>query len=104
MLSLGGTAVSVLAFFPGAPGGWEMIIVGMIALLIFGKRLPEVARSMGKGIVEFKKGVRGIEDEVDAATYRSTNTSTSNSRPSVDEEEFEETTAPKFDPPKVSTD
>src|SRR5215470_12573203 len=43
----------------------EMLVVGAIALLIFGKRLPEVARSLGKGIVEFKKGVKGIEDEVD---------------------------------------
>jgi sec-independent protein translocase protein TatA len=42
-----------------------MVILLVIALLIFGKRLPEVARSLGKGIVEFKKGVKGIEEEVD---------------------------------------
>ena len=49
----------ILAFFPGgAPGLPELIIFGTIALLLFGKRLPEVARSLGKGIVEFKKGVR----------------------------------------------
>jgi len=41
------------------------IIILIIALLIFGKRLPEVARSLGKGIVEFKKGVKGIEDDID---------------------------------------
>jgi len=33
-------------------------------LLLFGKRLPEVGRSLGKGIVEFKKGLAGIEEEV----------------------------------------
>jgi sec-independent protein translocase protein TatA len=33
-------------------------------LLLFGKRLPEVARSMGKGITEFKKGMRGFEEEL----------------------------------------
>ena len=79
----------------GFGGGWEWMIVGMIALLLFGKRLPEVARSLGKGIVEFKKGVRGIEDEVDSSTYASDN---SPSRP-VPQEEQEEVTAPKFDPP-----
>ena len=48
----------------GIPGGWEWLVVAVIALLLFGKRLPEVARSVGKGIVEFKKGLRDVEDEV----------------------------------------
>ncbi|TVQ63529.1 MAG: twin-arginine translocase TatA/TatE family subunit [Phycisphaerales bacterium] len=47
------------------PHGMEWIVIGVIALLLFGKRLPEVARSVGRGIVEFKKGVKGIEDEID---------------------------------------
>jgi sec-independent protein translocase protein TatA len=51
-----------LAF--GMPGTFEWIIIMIVALLIFGKRLPEIMRSMGRGIVEFKKGIRGIEDEV----------------------------------------
>lgn len=49
----------------GMPGGIEWIIILIVALLIFGKRLPEVMRSMGKGIVEFKKGVKGVEDDVE---------------------------------------
>ena len=53
-------------------GHWEIIIILVFALLIFGRRLPEVARSLGKGIVEFKKGVRGIEDEVDQNTNETT--------------------------------
>jgi sec-independent protein translocase protein TatA len=87
---------AVLAFFPGAPGPFELLIIGVIALLLFGKRLPEVARSLGKGIVEFKKGVRGIEDEVDNATY---NPPPDPSRP-VPDEEMDEITAPKFEPPE----
>ena len=47
---------------PGLP---EMMIIGVIVLLLFGNRLPSVMRSLGKGITEFKKGVSGIEDEVD---------------------------------------
>ncbi len=49
----------------GMPGGIEWIIILIVALLIFGKRLPEVMKNMGRGIVEFKKGVKGVEDEVD---------------------------------------
>ena len=49
----------------GMPGGSELIIVLIVVLLLFGNRVPSVMRSMGRGIVEFKKGVKGIEDEVD---------------------------------------
>lgn len=45
-------------------GPTEMIIVGIVAVLLFGKRLPEVARNLGKGMLEFKKGMSGIEDEI----------------------------------------
>jgi len=53
----------MLAFFQniGLP---EMIVIGLVALLLFGRRLPEVGRSLGKGIVEFKKGLRDVEDDV----------------------------------------
>ena len=57
-----------LAFLIPNMGAPELLIIGMVALLIFGKRLPEVARNMGRGIVEFKKGVKGIEDELDSST------------------------------------
>lgn len=52
-----------LAFFH-LPGGWEWIVIAVIALLLFGKRLPDVARGMGKSIVEFKKGIKGMTDEM----------------------------------------
>ncbi len=45
-------------------GNWEIIIILALGLLIFGRRLPEVGRSLGKGIVEFKKGLSGVEDEI----------------------------------------
>ena len=44
-------------------GTTELLIVGGIVLLLFGTRLPKVMRSLGEGIVEFKRGVQGIEDE-----------------------------------------
>ncbi len=49
----------------GFPGGYEWIILLVLGLLIFGRRLPEVGRSLGKGIVEFKRGIKGIEDEIE---------------------------------------
>ena len=52
----------------GMPSGAEWIIVAAIGLLLFGKRLPEVGRSLGKGIVEFKKGLKGVEEEVEQAS------------------------------------
>ncbi len=84
--------------FIGAPGPMEMMIIGVIMLLLFGKRLPEVARSMGKGIVEFKKGIAGVEEDVNKAAYSGTESSDTASRP-VPPEERAETTAPKFEPP-----
>ena len=41
--------------------GWhEMVLIGLAAVLLFGRRLPEVGRSLGRGIVELKKGLRGV--------------------------------------------
>ncbi len=80
-----------------SPGPPEMLIILVIAVLLFGKRLPEVARSLGRSMVEFKKGVRGIEDEIHAATHE-----TSVDHSPGETEEREEATAPKFEPPKAS--
>ena len=46
-------------------GPMEIGMIALVGLLIFGNRLPEVGKSLGRGIVEFKKGVRGISDEID---------------------------------------
>ncbi len=86
---------ALLAYF--SPGPWEMMIVGIVALLLFGKRLPEVARSLGRGIVEFKKGMQGIEDEIDRAVYSDTYTQPT-TRPAP-QDHTDEATAPKFEPP-----
>ena len=53
----------VLAF--GMPGGSELIVILLIVLLLFGgKKLPEVAKGLGKGIREFKKAREGITDAI----------------------------------------
>lgn len=52
----------LLGFFGGI-GMPELLIVGFIVLILFGSRLPSVMRSLGQGVVEFKKGVQGVEEE-----------------------------------------
>jgi sec-independent protein translocase protein TatA len=51
--------------FLGTFGPWEMAILAGVCLLFFGNRLPSVMRSLGKSVTEFKKGVSGIEDDID---------------------------------------
>lgn len=57
----------MLAFLPNI-GAMELIIILAIGLLLFGRRLPEIGRSVGKAIVEFKKGVKGVEDEIESGS------------------------------------
>jgi sec-independent protein translocase protein TatA len=45
-------------------GTTEILVILVIALVLFGHKLPEVARSIGKGMMEFKKGVGGVEDDL----------------------------------------
>jgi sec-independent protein translocase protein TatA len=78
-------------------GPLEMIIFGVIAVLLFGKNLPSVGRSLGKSIVEFKKGLNDIKSEVDAATYSQPSTRVEQQRYGADD--LDEPTAPKFEPP-----
>ena len=58
-------AARIMAFI-GTPGPWQVIIVAMVVLLLFGNRLPSVMRSLGEGITEFKKGIRGGESDKDS--------------------------------------
>jgi len=60
---------SLFAFFGGfGPTHW--LILALILLLLFGDRLPKAMRSLGRGVVEFKKGVSGIEDGSDEAAKK----------------------------------
>ena len=53
--------MNMLAFL-----GWqELLVIGVVAVLIFGRRLPEVGRDFGKGLLEFKKGLKGLNEDVE---------------------------------------
>ncbi len=76
--------------FGFSPGPWEMLIIMFLAVLLFGKRLPEVARSIGKGISEFKKGL----NEWNEGTYAESTPRYVEQTPTR-----EEPKAPKFELP-----
>ena len=49
-------------------GPWEIVIIMLVIILIFGgKKIPELARGLGKGLKEFQKTTNEIKDEVNAA-------------------------------------
>lgn len=97
----------------GAPGGTEMLMLLILAVLLFGKNLPDVARSVGKTFSDFKRGLQGIESEfrnvtrdVSDATNISGTASTSKAKTKAatsdtddNEEDRREAIAPKFVPP-----
>ena len=58
---------SILFGMFGMPGHLELLIIAGLALLLFGHRLPSLMRSAGRSVVEFKKGVQGIEDDIESA-------------------------------------
>jgi sec-independent protein translocase protein TatA len=47
-------------------GPQELMLLLLLGILLFGRKLPEIGRSVGKSIVEFKKGMRGMEDEINS--------------------------------------
>lgn len=86
-------SVCLLGFLPNL-GPMEMMLILGLGVLLFGSRLPSVGRSLGKSIVEFKKGLRGVEEDMDEAVNRPTS-----NKPSASDRL--ETETPKFELPEV---
>jgi sec-independent protein translocase protein TatA len=93
-------ALPPLAFIPfvGGLSPAEMLIIGAVAVLLFGSKLPEVGKSLGKSLMEFKKGMQGIEDEIRSASSKPSGSK----RNYYELDDREEPTAPKFEPPATT--
>jgi sec-independent protein translocase protein TatA len=58
--------LAYISLFLGSLGGWEILLILFVVLLLFGaKKIPELARGLGKGIREFKDATQGIKDELE---------------------------------------
>src|SRR3989442_12458455 len=55
-------------------GPMEIVVLVVLGVLLFGKNLPSMGRYIGKSIVEFKKGVKGLEDDFDGTGPRAETT------------------------------
>ena len=81
----------------------ELIVLGIIGLLLFGKRLPDVAKNLGRGVSEFKKGLTGFQDEINGSS-RSPASSYTPAPPAKRPEPLstldDKIVTPKFEPPK----
>jgi sec-independent protein translocase protein TatA len=91
---------TVIGFFGlGAPGIGEMLVIAVVAVILFGGRLPQVARSLGSSYQQFRKGLSDIQSsikndlDIEAASLNHvTDYSDVN-------DDYDEPTAPKFEPP-----
>lgn len=45
---------------------WHWLVIMVVAVLLFGNRLPEIARSLGRSVNEFKRGLKEVKDNIDA--------------------------------------
>jgi sec-independent protein translocase protein TatA len=90
--------MAVLFAFFDILGSSELLILAVVAVLLYGERLPEVARTWGKQLTEFKKGLDGIRQELQAAVSTTT-TAVTQALPREEDFDREEPTAPKFEPP-----
>ena len=76
----------------------HMLIFGVIAILLFGSRLPTVARSLGKSLGEFKKGMGDLEQDFKSSIYSEPKQRVTYSNSN---EQTEQPAGPKFEPPKA---
>lgn len=84
---------------------FELVVIGVIAVVLFGGNLPEVARKLGGSYREFRRGLNEVQQQFRNAEYEAKKTlqmdDTSKFSTDTDDEEDEpsEPSAPKFTPP-----
>ena len=88
-------------------GPMELVLLLGLGVLLFGKRLPEVGRSLGRGIVEFKKGLNDVGNDLDTSSsnrYSSGYGSSQRSEePSSSGTSYSDSSVPKFELPGTAS-
>jgi sec-independent protein translocase protein TatA len=88
---------------PFGIGVSEMVVIGILAVLLFGSRLPEVAKQVGTAYAQFRKGLAEIQSTIHADLDTSSNSSSASKKTLPEyrdyNEDYEEPSAPKFVPP-----
>jgi sec-independent protein translocase protein TatA len=88
----------------GIPGGPELLIILLIAVLLFGaNKIPKLARSTGEAMGEFKRGREEVEEELEQMRSDVEGTVESDGTPETETADEDETVAPE-DSPETSTD
>ncbi len=83
---------------------FEMMVIGVIAVVLFGGNLPEVARKLGSSYREFRRGLSDVQQQFRAAEYEAKRALTIEDSPTASQNDDEddppgEPSAPKFTPP-----
>ena len=83
----------------------ELVVIGIVAVLLFGKKLPEVAKSVGKSYTQFRKGLSEMQGEFHRAMDSSDEPAKRKARRPDRYDEYDdrdEASAPKFEPPPTA--
>lgn len=61
--------METIILFLGGIGFQEILLIGTVVLILFGaKRVPEFMKGLGKGVKEFKQGIKDVQDDVEKST------------------------------------
>ena len=89
--------------FPGGIGYAEIILIGIVAVVLFGSRLPEVARSVGQSYTQFRKGLNDIQSSVKSELDKEINEVKKiphELESAIEEDEDDDDLSPDYDPPE----
>ncbi|NBW97476.1 MAG: twin-arginine translocase TatA/TatE family subunit [Planctomycetia bacterium] len=85
-------------------GPMEIVVIGAIAVMLYGKRLPEVGRSVGQTIGELRKQMAALSREMDLAAHVDGTASRTVSRRIGGGDDGPQVSSPRFDPPAPADD
>ena len=88
--------------FPGSIGYQELIVIAVVAVILFGGRLPDVARTIGQSYQQFRKGLSDLQSTFDAGVNSTDNNSIGSGLPDYSDvnEDLSEPIGPRFEPPQ----